>query len=242
MIKAIFFDVDGTLLSHRTGRISPHTRTCIRALRAGGTLVFLSTGRHILELRSLPVGEMAFDGYITLNGQLCLDSSQRQLSGTPLPPQAVQALADRFCADGPPYAVRQAQAEISTPVPEVAPYTGRPVYQATAFCSRKEEPLLRALLPTGCKLARWSEGGVDIIPEAGGKAAGMRRFLTRFGLSRLECMAFGDAENDLDMLAYAGIGVAMGNASEAVKHAADYVTASVDEKGIEQALRHFRLI
>ena len=244
MIKAIFFDVDGTLLSHRTGRISPHTRACIRALRAGGTLVFLSTGRHILELRSLPVGEMAFDGYITLNGQLCLDSSQRQLSGTPLPPQAVQALADLFCADGPPLAlveeeriyinrvtdaVRQAQAEIST-------------YQATAFCSRKEEPLLRALLPTGCKLARWSEGGVDIIPEAGGKAAGMRRFLTRFGLSRLECMAFGDAENDLDMLAYAGIGVAMGNASEAVKHAADYVTASVDEKGIEQALRHFRLI
>ena len=231
MIKAIFFDVDGTLLSHRTGRISPHTRACIRALRAGGTLVFLSTGRHILELRSLPVGEMAFDGYITLNGQLCLDSSQRQLSGTPLPPQAVQALADLFCADGPPLAlveeeriyinrvtdaVRQAQAEISTPVPEVAPYTGRPVYQATAFCSRKE--------------------------EAGGKAAGMRRFLTRFGLSRLECMAFGDAENDLDMLAYAGIGVAMGNASEAVKHAADYVTASVDEKGIEQALRHFRLI
>lgn len=46
MIKAIFFDVDGTLLSHRTGRISPHTRACIRALRAGGTLVFLSTGRH----------------------------------------------------------------------------------------------------------------------------------------------------------------------------------------------------
>ena len=70
----------------------------------------------------------------------------------------------------------------------------------------------------------------------------MRRFLTRFGLPRLECMAFGDAENDLDMLAYAGIGVAMGNAPEAVKHAADYVTASVDEKGIEQALRHFRLI
>lgn len=181
MIKAIFFDVDGTLLSHRTGRISPHTRACIRALRAGGTLVFLSTGRHILELRSLPVGEMAFDGYITLNGQLCLDSSQQQLSSTPLPPQAVQALADLFCADGPPLAlveeeriyinrvtdaVRQAQAEISTPIPEVAPYTGRPVYQATAFCSRKEDPLLRALLPTGCKLARWSEGGVDIIPEA----------------------------------------------------------------------------
>lgn len=118
MIKAIFFDVDGTLLSHRTGRISPHTRACIRALRAGGTLVFLSTGRHILELRSLPVGEMAFDGYITLNGQLCLDSSQQQLSSTPLPPQAVQALADLFCADGPPLAlVENASTLTASPTP-----------------------------------------------------------------------------------------------------------------------------
>lgn len=143
MIKAIFFDVDGTLLSHRTGRISPHTRACIRALRAGGTLVFLSTGRHILELRSLPVGEMAFDGYITLNGQLCLDSSQRQLSGTPLPPQAVQALADLFCADGPPLAlveeeriyinrvtdaVRQAPGGNLHPCPG-----GRPLYRPTGL-------------------------------------------------------------------------------------------------------------
>ena len=62
----------------------------------------------------------------------------------------------------------------------------------------------------------------------------MRRFLTRLVYYQLECMAFGDAENDLDMLSYAGIGVAMGNAPEAVKHAADYVTASVDEKGLNR--------
>lgn len=169
----------------------------------------------------------------------------------------MQTLADLFYADGPPSAlveeehihishvtdaVRQAQTEISIPVPEVTPYTDRPVYQATAFCFGKEEPLLRALLPTGCKLAKRSEGGVDIIPEAGGKVAGMRLFLMRFSLSRLGCMAFGDAGSDLDMLAYAGIRATMGDASGTVKHAADYVTASVDEKGIEQALRHFRLI
>ena len=219
-------------------------------------LVFLSTGRHILELRSLPVGEMAFDGYITLNGQLCLDSSQQQLSSTPLPPQAVQALADLFCADGPPLALVEEERiyinrvtdasgrrrRKSPPLSRRSPPIPADGLSGHGLLLQKRGPPSEALLPTGCKLARWSEGGVDIIPEAGGKAAGMRRFLTRFGLSRLECMAFGDAENDLDMLAYAGIGVAMGNASEAVKHAADYVTASVDEKGIEQALRHFRLI
>ena len=70
----------------------------------------------------------------------------------------------------------------------------------------------------------------------------MRRFLTRFGLSRLECMAFGDAENDLDMLAYAGIGVAMGNASGSGKACRRLCHGKCGRKGIEQALRHFRLI
>ena len=155
MIKAIFFDVDGTLLSHRTGRISPHTRACIRALRAGGTWCFCPPAGTFWSCGSLPVGEMAFDGYITLNGQLCLDSSQQQLSSTPLPPQAVQALADLFCADGPPLAlveeeriyinrvtdaVRQAQAEISTPIPEVAPYTGRRSIRPRPFAPEKRTP------------------------------------------------------------------------------------------------------
>ena len=67
----------------------------------------------------------------------------------------MQALADLFCADGPPLAlveeeriyinrvtdaVRQAQAEISTPIPEVAPYTGRPVYQPRPFAPEKRTP------------------------------------------------------------------------------------------------------
>ena len=55
-------------------------------------------------------------------------------------------------------------------------------------------------------------------------------------------MAFGDGENDMEMLRYVGIGVAMGNASDAVKAAADYVTDTVDDDGIEKALRHFGLI
>ena len=55
-------------------------------------------------------------------------------------------------------------------------------------------------------------------------------------------MAFGDGENDIDMLHYAGIGVAMGNASDLVKSNADYVTADIDDDGIEKALKHFGII
>ena len=55
-------------------------------------------------------------------------------------------------------------------------------------------------------------------------------------------MAFGDGENDMDMLSFVGIGVAMGNADASLKATADYVTESVDHNGIEQALRHWKII
>ena len=52
------------------------------------------------------------------------------------------------------------------------------------------------------------------------------------GITREETIAFGDADNDFPMLKYAGVGIAMGNAAQHVKDAADFVTASVDEGGI----------
>ena len=55
-------------------------------------------------------------------------------------------------------------------------------------------------------------------------------------------MAFGDGGNDMAMHRHAGIGVAMGNAGAEVKEAADYVTDSVDDDGVMNALRHFDVI
>jgi hydroxymethylpyrimidine pyrophosphatase-like HAD family hydrolase len=66
--------------------------------------------------------------------------------------------------------------------------------------------------------------------------------LDHYGISRDKIMAFGDADNDLDMISFAGIGVVMGNGTEKMKAIADYVTASVDEGGVVEALRHFGLI
>ena len=63
-----------------------------------------------------------------------------------------------------------------------------------------------------------------------------------FNIALPDSWMIGDGENDKDMLDFAGIGVAMGNAKDSVKAVADYVTDSVDEHGIENALRHFGLI
>ena len=63
-----------------------------------------------------------------------------------------------------------------------------------------------------------------------------------YGLTKEEIIAFGDGENDLEMLAFAGVGVAMGNADEEVKEVADYVTTEIDDDGIWNACKHFKLI
>ena len=82
----------------------------------------------------------------------------------------------------------------------------------------------------------------DILPEGGGKPNGLAAMLKHFGWTRDEAIAFGDGGNDVTMLDYAGIGVAMGNACDTAKQAADYVTDDIMKDGLAKALGHFHLI
>ena len=87
-----------------------------------------------------------------------------------------------------------------------------------------------------------SDLGIDLILKSGGKVAGIRHVIEREGIRPEECIAFGDAENDIEMLEYCGIGVAMGNAQDQVKKIADHVTSSVDDDGIRNALRSYGIV
>lgn len=253
MIKAVFFDVDGTLLSHKSGRIPYETRKILDDLHKNGIKIFISTGRHSTELSKLPVNDIDFDGYITLNGQLCLDKRRQVIYGTPFDRQTTNWLVDVFEAGKYPLTliesdriyinfvddtVCKVQESISTSVPDAASYNGGEIYQATAFLKRSEELSLGKYLPEKCKFARWCDNGVDIISSDGGKVEGIKYFCGLYGIRQNEIMAFGDAENDIDMIKFAGIGVAMGNAKDCVKEIADYVTDGVDENGIPNAISH----
>ncbi len=126
-------------------------------------------------------------------------------------------------------------------VPEVGEYNGEKIYQIMAFVPEHEKHILGSILDE-CKVTSWHDTGIDIIPTQGGKAAGIRKYMGLHGLESTQIMAFGDGDNDVEMLKLAGIGEAMGNGTEAAKTAADYVTASVDDDGIAKALQHFGLI
>ncbi len=255
-IKAIFFDVDGTLLSHRNNEVPASARRALAKLRSEGIKTVVATGRHMIELEKLAVSDLSFDGYLTLNGNLMLDENKKVYAGTPINKGEMEVLAAMFSARKIPFVligendryinfinetVIRTQKETKGTVPGAGNYMGEEIYQILAFVPEREKKILNDLLDE-CAITSWSDTGIDIIPKNGGKSAGIYQFMEQYGIAQPEIMAFGDGENDIDMLKFAGIGVAMGNAKDEVKAVADYVTDSVEENGIENALRHFDLI
>ena len=257
MVQAIFFDIDGTLVSFHTHRISPRTLSALHALRAKGIKLFISTGRHPLMLDAVR-SAFPFDGYVTLSGQYCT-CGDRVLRSTPMEPAAVEELVaaassnafscifleqrDIYINYADAYTA-QFMDQLHLPMPPVAHPSralGREIYQAITFLTRENEGLLLDRAPH-MKTTRWHPSFLDVIPAGGGKDRGMDAILDHFRIPLEHTMAFGDGENDLSMLVHAGIGVAMGSASEAVKGGADYTTGSVDEDGVVTALEHFGLL
>lgn len=116
------------------------------------------------------------------------------------------------------------------------------VYQLLAFFTPEQEKRVMSSALIHCEATRWTTLFADVVPAGGSKRVGMEKILEYFGILREESIAFGDGGNDVPMLEYAGIGVAMGNASEEVARSADFVTRSVDEDGVVHALRHFGLL
>lgn len=114
----------------------------------------VATGRHLMELSELPVKDMDFDGYITLNGQLCLDDKKAVFHSVPIPETEKRCILSLFEQNRIPVMlvekdamyinfinerVRQAQQAISTALPDVGSYTGAEIYQAIAFIDKSEE-------------------------------------------------------------------------------------------------------
>jgi Cof subfamily protein (haloacid dehalogenase superfamily) len=115
------------------------------------------------------------------------------------------------------------------------------VYQALAFYNESQGHYFENQYPE-FRFVRWHENGVDVVPNNGSKAATLQFLADRVGIKHENVIAFGDGRNDLEMLAKAGIGVAMGNGADYVQAAADMVTDTNERDGIAKALKKLDLI
>lgn len=257
-IKAVFFDIDGTLISFKTGKIPESTQNALQKLREKGIKVIVATGRSINSLHH--ISHLEFDGFITFNGAYCVTTSHELISRYTIDPADIKSLV-RYAAESPlSYSLMYENkveindatpevvgmyAHVNLPVPPVHDHENidtENVLQANIFLRPEaEEKFMREVMPNSIS-SRWTPLFADV--NAGGitKQLGIENFCRYFGIDTDDTMAFGDGGNDISMLKFVKIGVAMGNANDQVKEIADFVTEEVDEHGIEHALLRFGLL
>ena len=259
-IKALFFDIDGTLVSFQTHRIPQSTVDALEQAKRNGVKVYISTGRPKMIITNLGQIEHLIDGYITTNGARCFVGNHT-VCQHPILPSDVEKVVNAADRDGyPVIVVGESHLAIHhiTPIVEeifvkglgvdsldfqtdIADLADEDVLQLTPFCSEEQE---RLLMPTleNCTSGRWHPAFTDITAGDADKGKGLHAMAEYLGLNISETMSFGDGGNDISIIREAGIGVAMGNAGDNVKAIADYVTTSVDEDGVKNALEHFGVI
>lgn len=258
MTKALFFDIDGTLVSFKTHKIPESTLQAVRAARRNGLKVFIATGRPRPFIDNL--GSLEYDGIICVNGASILSTDGTVLYSQPVPLMDVQRMVTYLqahplavvfagntetCIVHPNEPFREVFDLLNLSCPPVRPAEyalNMDVLQIIAFFPKTEEAALMEHVLTHCEANRWHPAFADCIVKGTNKATAIDRVCQHYGWDISEVMAFGDGGNDKNMLIHAGIGVAMGNARDEVKACADYVTTPVDEDGIANALRHFQLI
>lgn len=261
MIKAAFFDVDGTLVSFRQKVLSDRQVADLAALRARGIKIFISSGRALQDFDNTGMLRgVEFDGYLTLGGQYCCDGDGTPFRDAPISRDDLRGAYQVFRDHPGLSAVMEGNGEsyltqLNDRVREIyqflhtQPYPVRSpawllegkVYQIAPFVTPEEETLFVEAMP-GCIHTRWHPKGIDILAKGGGKGAAVRAAMERYGLAREEIVAFGDGENDMAMMAEAGISVAMGNGEDQVKAMADCVTDTVERDGVSKALRQLGLL
>lgn len=255
--KLIAFDIDGTLLNSQKEAL-PNTKKALEILRNNGHLVMVATGRSRFLAQPI-LKKLNFQNYVVCNGSAAfldhkqvykhlLDESQltdliAELDELKVDTAFIGMDAMRRHSNFSIPIMDEAMRSFGSHVPEFDPdfKKQQEVYQALAFYDAGYEGYFDEKYPA-LRFIRWHEKCVDVIPENGSKAATILHLGKTLGIEKEDIITFGDGQNDKEMLAAAGIGVAMGNANEDVKDVASMVTASNDEDGIFKALKELALI
>lgn len=262
-IRLIALDLDGTLYDPRTG-MSPVNRKALVAARDAGIEIVLATGRtrgsalNIIEQLGLDSPGIYVQGLVTHNGdgsirhQHYLDAELARevaelvdddvafiaYSGTKTWVQRFDRNIELLVKYGEP---RPSQCG------SLAELTGRvPINKFAAMDVENPDKMkaLRASLEKALgDRAQVLQPGltimVEILPTGTSKGGALGALIEDMGIAPQQVLACGDGENDIEMLQLAGIGVAMGNADNAVQAAADFVSVPCDQDGVAHALARF---
>lgn len=252
----IFFDIDGTLYNDDKV-MSTETKRTIRKLQEKGHLLAIATGRAPFMLQDV-LEETGIKNYISFNGQYAFMNG-KVLYENPLDLDTLKKLEkDASVNDHPLVFLNEHEMvsnieyhdyineSISTlkfdhPRHEENYYIDKPIYQTLIFNAEEDDELYDNKYEK-IRFIRWHEVSRDVVPVNGSKFEGIKKVSEALNIPIEDCIAVGDGLNDLEMIQGVGFGIVMGNAVDALKEVADYVTEDVHEEGLTKAFKHFKLI
>ena len=266
-IKLIALDLDGTLLTSNK-QISEENKLALAAARAKGIKIVLTTGRPLKAmdffLHELDLADQADEYTITFNGGLVQRNTGEILDKTVLSYGDVHDMYDvaeklRIPLDaiheGYVYQIQSDQesryhifnTSLNFISVDFADLSSQLTYNkcVSAFDAELLDQAL-SQIPSEMKnkygIFKSRDQILEWCPKTAHKANGLSKLITLLGIDRSQVMTFGDEENDLTMIEWAGVGVALQNATPAVKAVADIVTPLTnDEDGVAWAIKKYVL-
>lgn len=261
--KLIALDIDGTLLNDDY-ELTERTVSTLRKVHEAGSRIVLCTGRA--PASAVPIMEtLGFEGVlISHNGAATVQTpGSRLLYEFAFPVEDVAALV-RFCRDENVHFdmntawemyvekvgdVEAAMYEKYMAAPERVEDTlgiSEPVVKFTMFGSEevmdKVERNLGAMsLPASLQAIRSGVHFIDVMLKSVSKGRALQKLSELWDMEPASILAMGNYFNDIDMLRFAGLGIAMDNSPDEVKQAADAVTLSNNEEGVAEALLRYVL-
>ena len=265
--KMIVLDLDGTLTNNKK-EITPRTKQALMQAQAAGVHVVLASGRPTYGIVPLAEELKLKDngGYIlAFNGGKIIDCTNNEvLFEQKLDEQLVPILFQEAKKAGMEILTYQGEGIAATNkddeyVQHEAFINKMPVTQYDDFLNQLVYPINKCLIvgdPTPLhkleiRLAKELEGKMDVyrsadfflecVPLGIDKARSLDRLISSLRISREEVIACGDGYNDLSMIRFAGLGVAMANAAKDIQSEADFVTLSNEEDGVAHVIERFIL-
>ena len=262
-LRLIATDLDGTLLDSSSS-VTRHTRAALDAARARGIHVVPVTARQPIGLRAL-AGDAGFDGWaLCSNGAYATHLVDgRMLFAEELPAETILTLAEALRASipgllfasvregGETFVAQHGYAEIA----DLADHKRDPrTMGGVALDHVLAAPSLKLVIRhpelaptalfdalcglglTGFEATLSGAPFLEVMAEGVTKATGLARLCEHLDIERRDVVAFGDALNDVEMLRWAGHGVAMSGADDVVQDAADETAASNDDDGVVRVI------
>lgn len=254
--KIVFFDVDGTITNHKDGSIPISTIEAIKTLKRRGVKVVAATGRPLSMCNELQ--ELGIETFITANGGY-VKHIQEVIHRVPMNKRILEEVMEfaklennglSFYTEGISMnGVTEEEILIALKetlsleeYPENNPLIhNEDIFLLCLFANDGTVEKYKRKFPY-LTFKRWHPYVLNVLHEEVSKSLTIRKTLDFFDIDKSEAIAFGDGENDIDMLELVGLGIAMGNGNEKLKTVADFVTKPSSEDGIDYALKKYGII